>query len=185
LVAAVGPTTGDHLHQLSNGCDPRPVVPDSSAKSISVEETYESDLVGVEVMETALLNLAERLSGRLRRAGLRARTITLKLRYEDFTRLSRSVTVPGGTNGSRQLFLIAVELLSALGVKRPVRLLGLGGGSFEDAEGPQQMDLESRRGWDRVEEAVAEVRDRFGDGAVTPARLARRREAGRDKDVPS
>jgi DNA polymerase-4 len=185
LVAAVGPTTGDHLHQLSNGCDPRPVVPDSSAKSISVEETFESDLVGVEVMETALLNLAERLSGRLRRAGLRARTITLKLRYEDFTRLSRSVTVPGGTNGSRQLFLIAVELLSALGVKRPVRLLGLGGGSFEDAEGPQQMDLESRRGWDRVEEAVAEVRDRFGDGAVTPARLVRRREAGRDKDVPS
>ena len=56
---------------------------------------------------------------------------------------------------------------------RPVRLLGLGGSSLEEATGPRQLDLDASTEWDRVEDAIAEVRDRYGDDAVSPARLLR------------
>lgn len=172
LSSAVGPSAGRHLHDLSMGRDPRSVEPDVDAKSISVEETYEDDLVGKEVVETALLAHAQRLSGRLRRAGLKARTVSVKVRYDDFTTLSRSHTAPAALNGSRQLFRIAVELVGGLDDElRPVRLLGLGGASLEPADAPAQLDLEAGSGWDEIEDAVAGVRERFGDEAVGPARL--------------
>lgn len=181
LVAAVGPTAGRQLHELARGRDPRVVVPDAAAKSISVEETYDFDLVDQDVIETALLSHAQRLSGRLRRAGLRARTITLKIRYADFQTLNRSVTIDAGVDGSRLLYATATELLTAVDLDRPVRLLGLGGSSFVESSEPAQLGLESDSGWDRVEDAVASIRSRFGDGAVTPARLA---GAGPDDSAP-
>lgn len=184
LTNAVGPAAGHHLHELARGHDPREVVPDIAAKSISVEETYDEDLEGTEVVETALLAHAQRLSGRLRRAGLRARTISLKVRYPDFKTVTRSLTVPSPVDGSRQLFKIAVDLLGALDADRPVRLLGLAGGSLEPAETPTQLDIDSDPTWDMVEDAVADVRDRFGDAAVGPARLLEgRNEARSDRDL--
>jgi DNA polymerase-4 len=181
LVAAVGPANGRLLHELAHGRDTRRVIPDLEAKSISVEETYDHDLAGADVVESALLALAERLSGRLRRSGLRGRTITLKIRYEDFTTPTRSLTVSAGVAGSRQLFHLARELLSGLDVTRPVRLLGLGATSLEEAGGPEQLDIPGTGGWDRLEDAVADVRDRFGDGAITPARLVPREPRGDDQ----
>jgi len=171
LSASVGPTMGRHLHDLAHGVDPRRVEPDSEAKSISVEETYVSDLEGSEVLEAALLAHAHRLSGRLRRAGLATRTITLKLRYEDFTTISRSHTVDGPIAGARDLYREALELLAQVEVAGPVRLLGLGGSTLTGSEQPRQLGIEASDSWDRVEEAVADVRDRYGDEAVAPARL--------------
>ena len=172
LSKAVGPSNGRHLHDLSRGVDPRDVVPDIAAKSISVEETYDDDLESPDVIETALLAHAQRLSGRLRRSGLRARTINLKVRYPDFTTISRSVTVSSPVDGSRALFHTATDLLAAVGeVARPVRLLGLGAASLEPASAPTQLDIDSDLEWDRVEDAVAGVRERFGDAAIGPARL--------------
>jgi nucleotidyltransferase/DNA polymerase involved in DNA repair len=172
LTAALGPTSGRHLHDLSHGIDPRAVVPDITAKSISVEETYDLDLEGIEVVETALLAHAQRLSGRLARAGLKAKTVSLKLRYPDFTTLSRSQTLPSAIDGARPLFQVATELLGGLGdLDRPIRLLGLGGTSLEPAAAPTQLGLEDGAEWDRVEDAVAEVRRRFGDTIIGPARL--------------
>jgi nucleotidyltransferase/DNA polymerase involved in DNA repair len=172
LTAAVGPAAGRHLHDLAHGRDPREVEPDLGAKSISVEETYDRDLEGLDVVETALLAHAQRLSGRLRRSGLKARTITLKARYADFTTVTRSHTVPAAVDGSRQLFRIAVDLVRTLGDDlAPVRLLGLGGTGLEPAEAPVQLDIEQGPGWDKVEDAIAGVRERFGDDAVGPARL--------------
>lgn len=172
LAAAVGPSAGHHLSDLARGNDPRDVVPDVAAKSVSVEETYTNDLEGVDVVETALLAHAQRLSGRLRRSGLRARTVTLKVRYPDFTTLTRSQTLPTATNGARHLFRVAVELLAGLeDLDRPVRLLGLGGTSLESTDSPAQLDLDTDLDWERVEEAIAGVRERFGDSSVAPARL--------------
>jgi len=181
LVAAVGPANGRLLHELAHGRDARQVVADTEAKSISVEETYDIDLAGADVIESALLALAQRLSGRLRRSGLRGRTMTLKIRYEDFTTLTRSLTVPAGVAGSRQLFHLARELLSGLDVTRPVRLLGLGATSLEEAGGPEQLEIVGTGEWDRLEDAVANVRDRFGDRAITPARLVPREPHGDDQ----
>ena len=177
LVAAVGPTAGRHLHDLANGRDPRQVVPDISAKSISVEETYDDDLVGPDVIETALLAHAQRLSGRLRRSGLRARTVTLKVRYSDFTTLTRSLTLASAVDGARSLFRTSTDLVKDLDDPvRPVRLLGLGGTSLEPADAPTQLDIDSDAEWDRVEDAVAGVRERFGESAVGPARLVQGRK---------
>ncbi len=171
LTATLGPTLGRHLHDLAHGRDPRSVVPDIGSKSLSVEQTYETDLTGSEVIEAALLSHAQRLSGRLRRSGLAAKTLTVKLRYDDFTTPTRSQTLDGAVVGARDLFRVATELLSQLDLSRPVRLLGLGASSLEPSEGPRQLGLESSTDWDRVEDAVAAVKDRFGDSAVSPARL--------------
>lgn len=171
LVGAVGPTTGRHLHDLANGRDPREVVPDTAAKSVSVEETYNDDLRSSEVIETALLSHALHLSGRLRRSGLRARTISLKVRYPDFRTVTRAQTMGSAVDGTRDLYRIAVDLLTAVDRRdTPVRLLGLGGSSLEPATDPNQLHLGANR-WAAVEDAAADVRDRFGDAAVRPARL--------------
>jgi DNA polymerase-4 len=173
LASAVGPVTGRHLHELAQGRDPREVIPDIAAKSISVEETYDVDLVGTDVVETALLAHAQRLSSRLRRSGLRARTITLKVRFQDFTTQTRSHTVSRAVDGARPLFRLAVDLLESLPVSdHPVRLLGLSGAALEPRETPAQLGIEDGIEWERVEDAVARVREKFGDEAVGPARLA-------------
>jgi len=184
LVKAVGPSAGRHLHDLANGIDPRDVVPDSQAKSISVEETYDIDLESNEVVETALLSLAQRLSGRLRCAGLRGRTIHLKLRYGDFTTISRSHTEAVGVDGSRTIFAIATALVRGRDRLDPVRLLGLGATSLESAETPSQLDLESEVHWDKMEDAVAEIRDKFGDSSVHPARLLGREKSSQSDEEP-
>ncbi len=182
LISAVGPTAGRHLHDLANGIDPREVVPDSHAKSISVEETYEHDLESSEVVETALLSLAQRLSGRLRRAGLRGRTITLKLRFGDFTTITRSHTVPAGVDGGRAIYAIAVALAHERDRFDPVRLLGLGATSLLAADAQAQLGLEADGDWDNVEDAVAEIRHRFGDASVRPARLLTDQQSSRSDE---
>jgi DNA polymerase-4 len=182
LVSAFGPSSGRHLHDLAKGIDPRRIEPDIGAKSISVEQTYETDLEGVEVIETALLAHAQRLSGRLRRSGLSARTITLKTRYDDFSTVTRSQTLDGATDGFRDLYKIGLELLVGVDVSRPVRLLGLAGSSLEESTEPKQLDFDASEDWNRMEDAIAEIRDKYGDGAVSPARLLDRAESTRPED---
>lgn len=177
LAKALGPTLGHHLHELANARDERPVEPDGEAKSISVEETYDSDLTGVDVIETAMLSHAQKLSWRLHRAGLAAKTVTLKARYDDFTTITRSQTLSGGIDGAHDLFKVATSLLTQLDLRRPVRLLGLGATSLHPSDRPRQLDLGHDRAWDSLEDAIAEVKERFGESSVAPARLV-----GRDAD---
>jgi len=171
LASALGPSAGRHLHDLANGIDPRRIEPDIGAKSISVEETYKTDLESVDVIEAALLAHAQRLSGRLRRSGLSARTITLKTRYDDFSTVTRSQTLDGATDGARDLYRIGLELLGGVDVSRPVRLLGLAGSSLEESTEPKQLDLDASEIWNRMEDAIADIRDKYGDRAISPARL--------------
>ena len=77
-------------------------------------------------------------------------------------------------DGSRDLYVTALDLLEHLDVDRPVRLLGLGGSSLEPAGEPRQMPIGAEDNWSRIDEAVAGVRDRFGEHSVEPARLLRR-----------
>lgn len=176
LSRSVGPTVGRHLHDLAHGRDPRRVEADTEAKSISVEETYDTDLEGKEVIEAALLAHAHRLSGRLRRAGLASRTITLKLRYDDFTTISRSHTTEGAVDGAREIYRQALELIRQIELAGPVRLLGLGGSGLTGSDRPRQLDIDVSETWDRIEDAVTEVRDRYGHDALAPARLLEERD---------
>lgn len=173
ITSAVGPSAGRHLHDLSRGLDPREVVADTQAKSISVEETYPYDLTSQDVVESALLALSQRLSARLRGSGLRSRTLTLKIRLADFTTITRSVTLDVAFDGFRQIFRIAGEMLTSLRDTGPVRLLGLGGSSLEPSSRPTQLGFGTDLAWERLEDAVADVQGRFGEGSVLPARLTR------------
>jgi DNA polymerase-4 len=103
--------------------------------------------------------------------------VTLKVKYPDFTLATRSHTLAAAVDGSRQLYQAALELARGLDVgAQPVRLLGLGGGSLEPADTPTQLEIGHEVEWDKVEDAVAEVRQKFGDRAVGPARLLTGRE---------
>lgn len=184
LAKVLGPSLGHHLHELANARDERPVQPDSEAKSISVEETYDSDLVGSDVIEAAMLAHAQRLSWRLHRAGINARTVTLKARFDDFTTVTRSQTLPEGVDGARDLFKVANHLLTQIDTRRPVRLLGLGATSLQPTDLPRQLDLEDDGAWDAIETAIAEVKERFGEGSVAPARLVDRRRRRRGPKSP-
>lgn len=181
LSTALGLTVGTHLHDLSNGRDQRKVESDGDAKSVSVEQTYEIDLSGDDVIRAALLAHCQRLSNRLRRSGLVARTVSLKLRYDDFSTVTRSQTFETGIEGARDLYKIGSRLLEQLDLSRPVRLLGLGGTGLESAGHPTQLDFDSSSKWDRIESSIGEVRDRFGDSALSPARLIEAREDAESK----
>jgi DNA polymerase-4 len=171
ISAALGPSQGVHLHELANGIDNRSVEPASETKQISVEETYSHDLEGRNLVESALLAHAQRLAMRLRQASAKPRTISLKVRYDDFTTVTRSRTRPEGIDGSRDIFQIAKEMLSDVPAERPVRLLGLAGSSFDNITGGTQLLLGQDDSWSRVSRVVGDVEDRFGPASVEPARL--------------
>ena len=168
----LGRAAGAHLHALAWGRDERPVVPGSAAKSVSVEQTYERDLRGHEAIEGELLRHADRLAGRLRSAGVSGRTVTLKIRFADFSTITRSVTLGSGTDVARDLYRAARDVLRKvdLGTK-PVRLVGLGATALTPATAPRQLAVDRPAKWDDLAGAVDEVRQRYGTGSIRPARI--------------
>ena len=176
LEGRLGRTLGGYLWNLANARDDRPVEPGGSVKSLSVEETFETDISGAPALEVELLRQADRLGSRLRGEGLLAGTVHLKVRFPDFSTITRSVTLPGPVDTSHDLYETAILLLKRTAVGgRPVRLLGLGAGSVVQASRPLQLGLEQRP-WGDVESAVDRIRERFGASAVSRARLAPRSE---------
>lgn len=172
LRARLGPSQAEHLSALARGDDPRTVTTESSARSISVEETFAADLTNQEDIEGELLRLCDRLAGRLARAHLAGRTITLKVRFGDFTTVTRSATASDPIALRPDLWQSAKTLLGRVrGVGRPVRLIGVGVSGLVADDQPSQLRLAGDRRSTAAEAAEA-VRARFGDGAVIPARLA-------------
>jgi DNA polymerase-4 len=174
LQQRLGSSLGRHLHALSHARDERPVSADSAAKSISAEQTFEQDLSDADVIEAEVLRQSEKVGSRLRRAGLAGRTVTLKVRYADFTTVTRNYSFDSAADVSHDLFMAARELLDRVDRTRPVRLLGVGVTSLEPSGAPRQLGLNRPAAWDDVTAAVDEIRSRFGDGAVSPARLVDR-----------
>jgi DNA polymerase-4 len=116
----------DWLRQLSHGDDPRPVVPDREAKSSSTENTYAEDLVDIDAIRAELDRMARENAEWLARRRLTARTVTIKVRYKDFTTVTRSHTLSMPTNDSDLIASWAVELAGRTEAGRtPVRLLGV------------------------------------------------------------
>ena len=155
------------------GIDHRPVTPSRPEKSISNEQTYDTDLGDRPAMEQQLLRLAERTSGRLRKAALAAGTVQVKIRRSDFKTFTRQRRLRPPGNGTDQIYAVARELLSDWLHGNPdarVRLLGVGCSKLSPAE---QRDLFDKEDTDRASEfdrAVDEIRDRFGRDAVSRAR---------------
>ncbi|HXX30594.1 MAG TPA: DNA polymerase IV [Myxococcaceae bacterium] len=162
---------GRHLVQLARGQDERPVVPDRQAKSIGAEDTFEEDTESDDVLRRALHAQALRVGRRLRRAGLRARTVQLKLKLADFTLLTRRRTLEAATDDGQRLYREAAELLGRTPLPQPVRLTGVS--AQELCEGDSQLRLFERDvRADRLNAALDAIAARFGQGAVGPADIA-------------
>ncbi|MDX2343833.1 MAG: DNA polymerase IV, partial [Acidimicrobiia bacterium] len=145
LVSRLGPSLAEHLSQLANGIDDRQVEAGGGAKSVSVEETYATDLDTDAAIDQALLRLCDRLSSRLRRAGYAGHTVVLKIRFGDFETLTRSMTVADPVERTPALRDASRGLLDRIDrAGRGVRLLGVGVSSLDDAATPRQLSLDSQ-----------------------------------------
>jgi DNA polymerase IV len=179
LVSWVGESRGRWLHRLARGEDPSGVSPRAPQKSISHERTYPRDLRGEEEIETKLLALVTETGASLRDEGLKARTVTVRLRYADFTDRSASRTLPEPVESDRALFAVARELLRQLRAQRRggVRLIGVGVSKLGGEEAREPTLFGDRGGVEderdrRLSAATDRLRSRFGREAVVPARIA-------------
>ncbi|WP_088315734.1 DNA polymerase IV [Kineosporia sp. R_H_3] len=174
LRRAVGDAAGSHLHALSWGRDPRPVVPEQVEKSIGAEETFARDVDDTQVVLRELLRLSERVAARMRSQGMVGRTVSIKVRFADFTTITRARTLPERTDVARTVYAVARDLYAALGLDRArIRLVGVRVEGLADAAGSHhQLALDERpQGWREAEQAVDRASARFGAGAVRPASL--------------
>jgi DNA polymerase IV len=172
LVRRLGASAGGSLWDLASVVDAREVEAPVAAKSVSVEETYPVDLVGHHSIDRALLELADRLASRLRRQDLLASTVQVKVRFSDFTTLTRAHTLDRPTLTARDLLAEGRRLLDGVaGEGVAVRLLGMGAAAVVPADAPRQLGF-GDDGWEAVEEAVERARERFGPRAVSRARIA-------------
>ena len=174
-----GAHRGRWLYRRMRGLDSSRVNPREPRKSISSERTFFQDLKSDEELERMLLRLCRSVTHTLRKAGLRARTITVKLRDGDFKTRSRSRTVVESLETDGATYRIARELLAELRAQRrtPARLLGVGLTNLGSGDDPAQFGLfEEKKGLEghrerTLDHVVDGLRERFGDGAVVPGRI--------------
>lgn len=181
---------GEHLWQLAHGIDDDPVVPEREAKSISHETTFEQDIDDLDVLRAWLVDLTEQVGWRLRRHGLRSRVVHLKIRFADFSLITRSQTLPEPTDITHDLWQAADEML----LKRlpashlPIRLIGMGVSGL-DATGFIQgllFDQDQRKKQAGLDVATDQIREKFGSAALRraaamPRQKGPRRDASDDK----
>ena len=187
LQRALGPAAGAHLSALAWGRDERSVTPSEPEKSIGAEETFPVDVDDPQVVRRELLRLSERTAARLRASGQVGRTIALKIRFADFTTITRSKTLRESTDVGRVVYETALALYDVLGLERArLRLVGVRVEGLADVEGQARQLLlgERETGWREAEQAVDQATLRFGAGAVRPAALFRPDETPRT-DRPS
>ena len=141
----LGVAAGRHLSELSRGIDDRPVVPEQEAKSIGHEETFASDLWDLDDLHRRLQRMVDASATALRRAERAARTVTVKLRFGDFTQVTRSHTLDGPVDATPAIGAVADALLESVDLSRGVRLLGVSlSGLVDPGEGTQlRLDLET------------------------------------------
>ena len=178
LTRVLGHAAATHLRDLARGHDPRPVVPYEPAKGMSTEETFDYDVDDPKVLRTELLRLCEKVARRLRRGGVAARTVTLKLRYANFSTVTRSKTLDVPLDQATQLHVELTGLLDALRLERVrVRLIGVGTTNLVPADTARQLQFLGNDRWDGLERAADRARKRFGEAAVTRGALL-------DDDLP-
>lgn len=169
LQAAVGRVSGAHLHDLAWGRDLRPVVPGREEHSVGAETTFSEDVHDDAVVARRVLELSDRVAARMRRQGVMARTVSVKVRTSDFATVTRSRTLPDPTDVAREIYLVARELVASVDRRGlPVRLVGVRGERVLAREGlASQPTLDEaadpRSGAQRdAEVALDAVRKKFG-----------------------
>ena len=178
LVRAVGPAMGHQLHDLAWGGGRRQITvrrgPDEPDRSIGADETFSRDTDDPLLITRELLRLSTKVAGRLRAAQVVGRTVTLRVRFADFTTITRSRTLRDPTDLSQEIYATARQAYTALGLQRArIRLVGVRvEGLRLAAESHRQLELGARDvGWAEAERAIDRATHRFGHAIVKPARL--------------
>jgi DNA polymerase-4 len=184
LKRALGDATGEHLYELSWGRDFRSVIPDEPDKSISAAETFSYDIEDPEIILREYLRLTEKASARLRDKELYAKTISIKVRFADFSTITRSKTLPLPISSTQEIYQVVKDLYQALKLDRArLRLVGVSLENLRESA-PQQLMLGQRdKGWREAESAIDRATERFGEESVRPARLFRKGKSERDKKL--
>jgi DNA polymerase-4 len=162
---------GRQLWELSQGIDPRPVVPDRAAKSLGAEDTFDEDLGAGELLPH-VHGQSLRVGRRLRRARCKGRVVQLKLRLSDFSLLTRQTTLPEATDDGQTIYRAAAELLAPLQLRQRVRLTGVSAHGILVQETQLSLFEAAPNRADRLNAALDRITDRFGRNAVVTADVA-------------
>ncbi|MFA6147875.1 MAG: DNA polymerase IV [bacterium] len=189
---------GEHLHDLARGIDDRPVETEREAKSVGHEDTYDHDLRDRGAMRRELLSLSDRVSSRLRRGGIKGKTVTLKVKYHDFVQVTRAITLGDPTDDGGTIYRCALDLLlDTEAGARAVRLLGISVSKLVSAdarkkdrmeqlglfarpgagvsEPPKPPDPEKKANLNR---AMDRIREKYGPGGIVPGALPQEKRRG-------
>jgi DNA polymerase IV len=175
LRSRLGDSLGAHLAALARGEDPRPVVGEREPVSIGHQETFDEDVDDPTDLHGLLLDQADRIGARLRRAGLRAQVVVLIIKYDDFRQVSRRTTLSDPTSDGAVIARTALDLLRdvPIGARsgQRVRLAGIAATGLEARDAPRQLTLDegSRARGERLGDTLDRVRAKFGDAAVQRA----------------
>jgi DNA polymerase-4 len=174
LARVIGQAAAEHLYELAWGRDPRTVTPNQAEKSIGAERTFESDIDDPEEILAQILDLSNKVAKRLRAANYFSRTITIKVRFADFSSVTRSKSLPASTDLATDIYATSKSLFEAMNLQRArIRLVGVRAtGLVPTSESSVQLEFSDRdSGWREAEEAIDQVAIKFGNSAVKPARL--------------
>ncbi|WP_084212161.1 DNA polymerase IV [Geoalkalibacter subterraneus] len=164
---------GARLYELCRGIDSRPVRSDEEIKSVGHEDTFEFDLFDPDEIRRQLLSLSERVASRLRRKELQGSRVTLKVKYADFTTITKSKTLDMGISNGSAIFREATELIGKTDCSRPIRLLGITLSTLEPL-GSGQSDLfgdKNRERLGRLDQAVDRLQRKYGANGVLKGSL--------------
>ena len=182
LRRAIGPALADRIQALGAGNDPRAVELERIEKSIGHETTFRSDLSGAAELERVLLSQSEDVARRLRKAGVRARTVSLKLRYGDFRTITRSRSLAEPSDVARRIHEEVVAAFQSVWEGEPIRLIGVRAEKLTEAQAAASL-FDPDEEWRDAELVMDELQEKFGTEAIGPAsllRAARKRGSGFD-----
>jgi DNA polymerase-4 len=174
LVSIVGRAAGRHLHALAHNLDPRPVQTGRRRRSIGSQRARGRSRRSIESADADLAGLVDRVTRRMRVARRVGRTVVLRLRFDDFTRATRSYTLPQATSSTETILRTARALLAAslpTIERRGLTLIGISVANLADADAVQLAIAFDGRDQAALDEALDEVRERFGSSAITRAVL--------------
>lgn len=168
------------LIALAQGHDDRAVIPDRQAKRVGAEETFDEDLTGAEALAPHLLEQSLRVARRLRRAGLKAHTAWLKVKFADFEVATRSHKLERPTDDEQVLYAAVRDLLARVPLTRAVRLTGVAGMDLVSGDGVGQLGLFGAPAKDekrsRLHRSLDAIADKFGEDAITLGTLVHKDE---------
>jgi len=167
LVASLGRAQGRHLHRLANAIDERPVSITHGLKSVGHEETFSRDIVDRANLSRQLVRMSDAVAARLRSGGQMGRTVSIKVRFGDFTTITRSATSEFPVDGTGLITSEASRLLDAIDISPGVRLLGVSVSQLSSGEARQlSLDDLNESSDDAIDPVVDEIRNRFGGDAI-------------------